>query len=165
MNREVEVGKKKYRITIGYGAFQRLDALAVFIRATEPASEKDAEDVPTETEPKKAAEVATAVLKSEEIATAKEVEDIKILGDLGGGGYDFFDILNAEQKLTEKVHEVKVRMLQIAVRDAKTNTFLNADFIEYDLIPSHGEELFNLVMETFELIQAELTDEDRKKKS
>lgn len=162
-NRVVEVGDRKYRITIGYGAFQRLDALAVFVQAGTAVDVEETVDVQTDGDMKKATEVTTTALRSEELVTKDEAEEMKILGDLGGD-VDLFDMINAEQKFREKVQEVKVRILTIAVRDEK-NHFLNVDYIEYDLSPSDGEELFTLVMETFELIKSELADEDRKKKS
>lgn len=166
MNREIEVGEKKYRISIGYGVYQRMEALTVFIRATsEPDVEQviEMEPVQSEADMKKAAKLATTALKSEEIIDEDEAEQLQILGL--SEGIDFFELLNAEQKLSEKIHEVKVRILEIAVRDAKTNNFLSNDYIEYDLSPTDGEELFTKVIETFELIKDEITDKERQKNS
>ena len=166
MNREVEVGEKKYRITIGYGAYQRVSALNVFLRAMNPDFEQEIEANEDESQGdiERATEVATAALRSEELITKDEEVELQSLADLGGG-LNLIDLLGAEQKLQEKIHESKVRILEIAVRDASSNEFLNRDYVEYDLSPAHGEELFAMVMETFELIEDEIKDVNRKKKS
>jgi hypothetical protein len=165
VNREVEVGEKKYRLTIGYGAYQRISALNVFLRAMDPDFEREItveEDIPEDIE--NATEVATAALKSEHLITSEEAEELQSLGDIKEG-FNLIDLLGAEQKLQEKVHEAKTRILEIAVRDAASNQFLSKDYIEYDLGPAEGEELFALVIETFELIEDEVKDAKRRKKS
>jgi hypothetical protein len=165
VNREVEVGEKTYRISIGFGAYQRISALNVFLRAMNPDFEQEIDTAEaSQGDIEKATEVATAALRSEELITKEEEAELQTLADLGGG-LDLIDLLGAEQKLQEKIHESKVRILEIAVRDASSNEFLSRDYVEYDLSPAHGEELFATVMETFELIESEIKDVKRKKKS
>jgi hypothetical protein len=165
VHREVEVGEKKYRITIGYGAYQRISALNMFLRVMNPDVEKEVKVEERSPEDiKDATEVATAALKSEHLLTDEGATEIQGLGDIKEG-FNLIDLLGAEQKLQEKVNEAKTRILEIAVRDAASNQFLSKDYIEYDLGPVDGEELFNLVIETFELIEGELKDAKRRKKS
>lgn len=167
MEREVTVEDKKYRIKIGFGVYNRIDALSVIIRATSPEFQQTIvaqSDAPmTEDERvsvvKDNLTIGTNILKSEEILTSEEAEKIS---NVTFDNTRLIDLLEIEQTLGEKVGEAKMRILEIAVRDS-ADRYLTQEFIESGLSPSAGSKLFALVMETFDLVKKDVEDKKNAK--
>jgi NAD/NADP transhydrogenase alpha subunit len=168
MMRDITVEDKKYKIRMGYGAYQRLSSLFVFLRATgyDVAVEMNAGEASESMTPadnKTGEGVAVEALKSERLLSREEAEQIGMLSSLNTG-VDIVDLLSSESKLNEKINEAKVRILEIVVRDANGNP-LTKDYLEYDLSASAGETLLAAVIETYNVVKSEVTDKERKKKS
>ena len=166
MDRDVKIGDKEYKIRIGFGVYQRIDALSVFIRVT-TVRPTDGEDLPlTEKEQHEQKvenlDAAKAALVSEDIMTPTEAKEIlpASLAETNA----FIELIDAEQKLSERMRETKIRVIELAVRN-KAGVPLAREYIETGLDPSDGEELFVQVMETFDLLRQQIEDGERRKKS
>ncbi len=168
MDREVRVGEKDYKIRIGYGVYQRIDALSVFLRVATPDTKVDIgpDGAPLSAKEKvevkkEGIEASKAALVSEEVMTPAEASDA--LPSTLTDGMKLIDLMDIEMKLGEKVNDAKLRIIEMAVRE-KNGGSLSRDYIESGLSPLEGEQLFTLVMETYETYRQQIEAEGRKKK-
>jgi len=172
-DRIVEADGQKFKIRIGYGAYQRIDYLRLLVDATRPMKVEDyedeesveeTEDVQEETQEEKdlAFEAAVAALKAEGIFDSADKAALRPDTDLTGV-QGMLDMIDVETSVSEKVREAKFKIIKLAVRRAD-GAQIDDEFLEDGLSPIGGETLFTQVMETFEVLKAGVEDVELKKK-
>lgn len=179
-DRIVEADGQKFKIRIGYGAFQRIDYLRLLVEATrapaavEPEEAVDLEevidplveavDVPdlTQEEIDTGYEAAVAALVAEGIFDGTDKESLKPKNDLSGI-QGLLDMIDVEASVSERVRVAKCKIIKLAVR-RQDGAQIDDEFLENGLSPVGGETLFTQVMETFEVLKAGVEDVELKKK-
>lgn len=173
-DRIVEVDGQKFKIRIGYGAYQRIDYLRLLVEATRPTKviELDEGDV-EKAEPVEEQELsqedldlgyeaALAALTAEGILDGADQADLRPSNDLTGV-QSLLDMIDVESSVSEKVREAKLKIIKLAVR-RNDGAQIDDEFLENGLSPIGGETLFTQVMETFEVLKSGVEDVELKKK-